>query len=178
MRNNQRGFTLVEIIVALGIIGLLTSVVTVSVLEARQKGRDAKRLNDVEQLALATRLYAEQYDTYAIVGSGLGCDGWGWVTGSAPGYCGTSIGEELVNVGLLPTVLADPLVPADQVTNGDNTQYALYFLDGGTQVGACVFAKLEAPTTAQLAQYTAIRARTTNTTEPDTNNMNYAVCTS
>lgn len=65
MRTNlaffSRGFTLVEVMVVISIISILSSVVYFSFEGAREKSRDAKRITDVEQIALAMRLYAEYY---------------------------------------------------------------------------------------------------------------------
>lgn len=61
---SRRGFTLVEVLIALSIIILLASVVFVSSSQARAKARDVERLNNVSQLSIALRLYAEQYGEY------------------------------------------------------------------------------------------------------------------
>ncbi len=48
--NNRQGFTLIEMLVVVAIIGLLSSVVVVGLSGARQKARDAKRLADIQQI--------------------------------------------------------------------------------------------------------------------------------
>jgi type II secretion system protein G len=54
--SSQRGFTLVELLVVVMIIGILTTIVTVGLQSAKNKSRDAKRIADIKtiQLALAT----------------------------------------------------------------------------------------------------------------------------
>lgn len=51
LKKNNFGFTLIELLVVISIIGVLSSMVVVSLNDARAKARDAKRLNDVRQMA-------------------------------------------------------------------------------------------------------------------------------
>lgn len=57
MNKKNQAFTLVELMVAIMIIGLLSSVVTVSLKEIRRNSRDIKRVSDISQI----QLYLEQY---------------------------------------------------------------------------------------------------------------------
>lgn len=60
----KRGFTLVEIIIVIAIIGLLTSVILFSVSKARQNTRDKVRKTDLAQAQLAIELYREAHGSY------------------------------------------------------------------------------------------------------------------
>src|SRR3989344_8400879 len=66
----QRGFTLVELLGVIAIIGILSAIVLASMSGARSKGRDAKRVADLKQLQLALQLYYDGNDKYLPSGSG------------------------------------------------------------------------------------------------------------
>ncbi|KKW21376.1 MAG: hypothetical protein UY64_C0022G0001 [Parcubacteria group bacterium GW2011_GWA1_51_12] len=68
------GFTLIELIVVIAIIGLLSSIVLTSLTRARQKARDARRVADIRQIRNALELFAtsnngEYADTIAVLAS-------------------------------------------------------------------------------------------------------------
>ncbi len=55
--NRQKGFTLLELLVVIGIIGLLASILVVNLTGARRRARDTKRIADVRGLQTAAEDY-------------------------------------------------------------------------------------------------------------------------
>jgi prepilin-type N-terminal cleavage/methylation domain-containing protein len=52
MKRFTRGFTLIELLVVIAIIGILASVVLVSLQSARKKGNDSRVMSDVQQMRM------------------------------------------------------------------------------------------------------------------------------
>ena len=52
VKNTSKGFTLMELLVVIAIIGILASVVLVSLNSARGRGKDSRVMSDLEQLRI------------------------------------------------------------------------------------------------------------------------------
>lgn len=70
-RKHVRGFTLVELLVIVGIIGVLTSIVVASLSEAKARARDERRIQDIAALQLTLEVYYDKYHRYPEQLSGL-----------------------------------------------------------------------------------------------------------
>ncbi len=92
-----KGFTLIEILIVVAIIGLLTSVVLVGLGSFRTRGRDARRIADLRETQNALELYYTKYQRYPALGGG---DSWTSLTNS---LVGASIG--------VSSISNDPLYP-------------------------------------------------------------------
>ncbi len=58
------GFTLVEMLVVVGIVALLASIVTVAIYSSRQRARDARRIADINQVRIALEQYFKDRKRY------------------------------------------------------------------------------------------------------------------
>lgn len=61
---NKKGFTLVELVVVIMIIGLLSASVIVVLNSSRTSGRDAKRLSDIKSYQAALEIYKDRKGAY------------------------------------------------------------------------------------------------------------------
>ena len=61
---NSFGFTLIELLVVISIIGFLSTLAVVSLKNAREKSRDARRASDLKQLKTAINLYYNNHNFY------------------------------------------------------------------------------------------------------------------
>jgi len=84
MKIKQKGFTLIELLVVIAIIGLLSTMAVVSLNSARAKARDAKRLNDVKQMANILSIQATE-GTGKVALEGCTADGANVTSCTGPG---------------------------------------------------------------------------------------------
>ncbi len=99
----NRGFTLIEVMVVVAIIGILASVLFASFEEGRQQSRDKFRQSELKELQLAIELYKAQNGSYPATGCGQialhwsgpgphpswGMDCQDYITGLVPDYIGS-----------------------------------------------------------------------------------------
>lgn len=118
MRTNK-GFTLIELLVVIAIIGILSSVVLVSLNTARQKARDAQRISDVRQIQLALEFYYDAADpnSYPVM------------------VAGDATPASVVGAALAPTYL--PVMPTEPVSGGNPYRYE------GSATTYCIGVNLE-----------------------------------
>jgi prepilin-type N-terminal cleavage/methylation domain-containing protein len=105
--SSSNGFTLIEVLVATAVIGILASVMTLNFLETRALARDKVRINDLKEMQIALELYKAQNGRYPEAGCGVSAASW---AGSESDYAGHSTITPCVGnyiVGLVPTYLSN-----------------------------------------------------------------------
>ncbi len=70
---NKKAFTLVELLIVISIISMLGSIIIATTTSVQAKGRDAKRVQQIRQIDLATRLYIDTLG-YAPLATGGSID--------------------------------------------------------------------------------------------------------
>lgn len=60
-RNQTSGFTLVELLIVIAILGVLAGLILANMSGARERARDAQRKSDLKQLQTALRMYYNDY---------------------------------------------------------------------------------------------------------------------
>ena len=106
---NKKGFTLVELLVVISIIGVLAPLVVTNLNEARARARDSRKKTDMAQLRTALQLYYNTYQkfpSYTSLNSIKGCGPLGTLDcpqGGCPGFAaGGTTGCDTVYMNALP----------------------------------------------------------------------------
>lgn len=125
-----RGFTLVEILVSVAVIGILSTVVYMSVQGARDKAYDTQRKSDLTQVAIALKLYKQDNNRYPAPGCSVAWED----PYPQPGYASPGPADPVGNwyvkecadyiPGLAPTYIPTlPLDPTNEYVNGEGYMY-------------------------------------------------------
>ena len=109
----RNGFTLIELLVVIAIIGMLSSIIFVSLMESKMRSRDAKRITDVSSLDKALNLYQASWQKYPLQATEIPLTGL------------DAVSLELKTNNSISTIPLDPL-------NGQGNYKYYYQSDGKT----------------------------------------------
>lgn len=85
---SRKGFTLLELLVVIAIIGILSAVVLASLSNSREKGRDAARKSQTQEILKALELYFTDHAGYPTFEGG-GVDTGGFLSTIDTAFYGT-----------------------------------------------------------------------------------------
>jgi prepilin-type N-terminal cleavage/methylation domain-containing protein len=104
-QNKQRGFTIVELLIVIVVIGILAAITIVAYNGVSQRSRDASRAQDIEGIKKALLLYQTDHGGVMKTSSYGGNGPGGWNLSSGPNwlsFLGTTYGKiptDPVNTG-------------------------------------------------------------------------------
>lgn len=103
-----RGFTILELVVTISIIGILSTIVLTNMAAASKRGRDVERQSDLRNLQNAVESYKKKNGTYPDMGPNPNGDNWSTEVESPNAYI----------VGLAPEFI--DRLPTDKALGTDN----------------------------------------------------------
>ena len=126
-RRKVQGFTLIELMVVISIIGIITAVLLASFDEGRKQSRDKVRMAELKELQLAIELYKAQNGRYPAPDTSCGTDMSRWY---GPGTVSTW-GVNCTNyiAGLVPDYIA--ALPTDPNQEQEQDKGFQYRTDAG-----------------------------------------------
>ena len=116
----NKGFTLIELLVVIAILGLLATIVLVSLNSSRAKSRDVKRKADLRQISVAMQLYFDINNAY-------------------PSYAADSCSAAVSGcTGVYPSAISTFISAMPRDPSNDATRY--YRVKTSTGLNFCVIA--------------------------------------
>lgn len=132
------GFTLVELMVVVSVIGILSSIIYANFGAGRAAARDDVRKSALKEVQLALELYKAQYGRYPT----QGCGTYPIYAGPGPQPAWGCTADQYI-VGLVPDFIAElPRDPSSENING----YGYLYLSNGTDYKLIAHLTVEAKT--------------------------------
>ncbi|MBU1160139.1 prepilin-type N-terminal cleavage/methylation domain-containing protein [Patescibacteria group bacterium] len=111
MKLKNKGFTIIELMVVVAIIGILAALITISFSDAKAKSRDSRRMEDLKSLSNALNLFYANFHRFPISAGAIDLDG----------TASDTVSNDLISNNAAAAPIKDPLSPAtDYVYNSTN----------------------------------------------------------
>ncbi|MGB3945593.1 MAG: prepilin-type N-terminal cleavage/methylation domain-containing protein [Candidatus Saccharimonadales bacterium] len=108
MRKINSGFTMVELLIVIVVIGILAAITITAFNGVQQKARDAQRKSDLANIAKALHRYNIENGNFAVTGCGNG-SGQGWFDYDYDGVGPNKTSRQcLSDGGYIPAGIVDP----------------------------------------------------------------------
>ena len=124
MQRKQGGFTLLEILTSIAIIGILAGILVIAYNGVQARARDADRKADIAAITKAFHIYKDRMGHYMETDSGCGQfgDGNGWINVSGVHNYETAMVDCLRSAGVISqsTKFEDPKMTPGEVCSGLN----------------------------------------------------------
>jgi prepilin-type N-terminal cleavage/methylation domain-containing protein len=125
LNRQEHGFTLIELVVVLAILGILIALAVPRYLGARKKAYKAEADNILQESKTLEWAYYQQYNLFDTGGTSIGLATPGGMHWGTPTFAGTSN----ASVSIMMTGTVSPLANADSV-------WILLYSDGSSGGGA------------------------------------------
>lgn len=119
---SKKGFTIIELLVVVVIIGLLSTIGVTVFTKARKASRDAKRIADLKEISTAVEMYYNENGAYPF--SAQGNNNW---AGECPNYGGYDMPVPYIQ-NLVPTYIS--ILPQDPKFKDTDNRCYLYRSNG------------------------------------------------
>ena len=127
LNHKEHGFTLIELVVVLAILGILIALAVPRYLGARKKAYKAEADNVLQEAKTLEWAYYQQYNLFDTSGNSIGLVTPGNMYWNSPAITGTA--NALVTIVMSGAV--SPLAPADMVS--------IFLYSDGASVGGSTF---------------------------------------
>ncbi len=175
-RTPVRGFTMIEIMVAIAIIAILTTIGFSAYTQVQMRGRDARRKEDLRAISNALLLYYQVNKRYpcAATSAGLHSTSANWLTDTVT-VCGNT-GTDAFDTRYISALPVDPIGNTQDYSAASDTYTYFYDTPAVTSGSGSECPALPSGASGN-SQYFTLQAHLENPSDPDRCELKkYSIC--